>query len=280
MSETVDTEDQLPDMGGPMLEVQEIGLGPEAQELEAMFEDLESKTAAEEAANATKVSEEAVGNARKPRTPNNRAKSPKPTKVGGKIYKIWQKAELEDDLGLGDKGWRRWLGTYAQHPIKDWRDPSVTYPSLEAAFASAKFQIASNKPELGPKLFGVDGEIHQKYQLDRASRKKKPTELQEWKLQEEEGDEVRKMMRGTEMKAVGAKLDSKKWEAGLEEVVGAYVRQRYDADERFRKAVDAVRAVGGQVMFYTTPKGNEFSGYEEDGVIKGDNVYGKAIMEL
>jgi hypothetical protein len=62
------------------------------------------------------------------------------------------------------------------------------------------------------------------------------------------------------------------------EVVGAYVQQRYATDARFKAAVDAVKAAGGQVMFYTTPKGNEFSGYEEGGVIKGDNVYGKAIM--
>jgi mRNA (guanine-N7-)-methyltransferase len=277
-SEDIQAEDQLPDIGGPMLEVQEIGETQEGQELQGMFEQLEAATQREEAAKVEM--EETVGNKGKPKTPNNKTnRSKSPAKVvGGKIFKVWQKGELVDDLGLGDKGWRRWMGTYALSPVKDWKDPSVTYPSLEAAFASAKFQIASNRPELGPKLFGIDGEIHQKYALDRANRKKKPTELQEWSLQEDEGDEVRKMMRGTEMKAVGAKLDPKKWEAGFVEVVGAYVQQRYATDARFKAAVDAVKAAGGQVMFYTTPKGNEFSGYEEGGVIKGDNVYGKAIM--
>ena len=265
--EVIADEDQLPEMG-PVLEIAEEG--PEVQELEGMFEDLEIK--------AKEAKTKAETNNSKPN--RNRSKSPTPAPTPApatKIFKIWQKGELVDDLGLGDKGWRRWLGTYAHSPIKDWKDPSVTYPSLEAAFASAKFQIASNKPELGPKLFRVEGEIHQKYALARAERKKKPTELQEWALQEDEGDEVRKMMRGTEMKAVGAKLDPKKWATGLEEVVNVYVKQRYESDARFRAAVDAVNAAG-QVMFYTTPKGNEFSGYEEDGVIKGDNLYGKAIM--
>ncbi len=267
--EVIQEEDTLPDLGGPVLEVEEV-----PADLEEVFEKAAEEQEVEKAP-VLEVEEE-VEEEEAAQEVKEVKKSP--NKKRG-IYKIWQKGELKDDLEIGDKGWRRWLGTYAQFPLKDLTDASVEYPSLEAAFASAKFQIASNKPELGPKLFGVDGEIHQKYALQRAEMKK-ITDTKEWSLQEDEGDEVRKMMRGTEMKKAGAKLDPKKWEKGLAEIVQAYVKQRYEADGRFRTALDAVRAAGGQIMFYTTPKGNEFSGYEEGGEIKGDNIYGKALMML
>lgn len=242
--EAVEAEDVLPNLGGPMLEVEEVERAEAMEDEFAAAETKESKTA----------------------------------KAAGPIYKIWQKAELKDDLDLGDKGWRRWLGTYALSPVKDWKNPAIVYPSLEAAFAAAKY-LATSTPELGPKLFSQESEIHQKYALERAG--KKISEAKEWSLQEDEGDEVRKQMRITEMKRAGAKkYDGAKWDAMLPEVITAYVQQRYGSDERFRKAVDAVKAAGGQILFYTTPKGNEFSGYEEGGAIKGDNLYGKALMAL
>jgi hypothetical protein len=271
-SEEIRAEDQLPNIAGPLLEIEEV-----PAELEEEFERRAAEPEVEEVAEVPEVTKATKAS-------NNKANKSKATnktnKAQGPIYKIWQKGELKDDLDIGDKGWRRWLGTFAQSPVKDWKDPSIEYPSLEAAFAAAKYQVATSTPELGPKLFSVDGEIHQQYALQRAEMKK-ISETKEWSLQEDEGDEVRKAMRITEMKRAGAKkYDGDKWIAALPTVIEAYVKQRYEADERFRAAVDAVKAAGGQIMFYTTPKGNEFSGYEEDGVIKGDNLYGKALMEV
>ncbi len=277
-SEEIPAVDQLPEMGGPLLEMEEV-----PAELEEEFAARAAEPVVEAVVEPAKTSNKSPKSpkaAKAAKAPNKSPKVSEAPKAGGEIFKVWQKGELKDDFGLGDKGWRRWLGTYAQFPIKDWKDPSIVYPSLEAAFASAKFQVATSTPELGPRLFGEDGEIHQKYALQRAEMKK-ISEAKEWSLQEDEGDEVRKMMRITEMKRAGAKkYDGDKWDASLSEVIKAYVKQRYEADARFKAAVDAAKAAGGQVMFYTTPKGNEFSGYEEDSVIKGDNLYGKALMEV
>jgi SAM-dependent methyltransferase len=201
-------------------------------------------------------------------------------KANGPIYKFYQKGELKDDLGLKDKGWRRWLATYAPFPLKDWRDPTVLYPSMEAALAAAKYQIATNKPELGPTLFSMDGAIHQKYAGIRLE-KGTLSEKDEYALQEDEGDEVRKAMKPAEIKKAGAKLDEKAWLTGLREVIDAYVRQRFAADARFAKILGAIKEKRAHLMFYTTPKGNEFSGFiNDDGDIEGANLYGRALMKV
>jgi hypothetical protein len=200
-------------------------------------------------------------------------------KATGPIYKFYQKSELKDDLEIGDKGWRRWLGTYAPFPLKD-RDSNTLYPSLEAALAAEKFKVASNKPELGPSLFGEMGTIHQKYAAQRAQKPLK--EKEEYALQEDEGDEVRKTAKATEMKKIGAKFDAKKWESELPAILDIYIGQRYEVDARFRAILDAVRAKKAHLVFFTTAKssGEPLSGYVEDDEIKGDNLYGQALMRL
>jgi predicted NAD-dependent protein-ADP-ribosyltransferase YbiA (DUF1768 family) len=196
----------------------------------------------------------------------------------GPIFKFYQKSEKKDDIGLKDTLWRRWLSTYAPFPLKDRTNPSVIYPSMEAALTAAKFQV-SNKPEVGPTKFNETGEIHQSYARKRLELGKL-TETQNQDLLEEEGDEYRKAARSGEMKKLGAKFNDATWQAVKAQVVEDYVKQRYESDARLRRILDEIKARKGRLMFYTTPATNEFSGRQEGDSIYGENLIGRTLMKM
>ncbi len=266
-AEAIPAEDLLPQMNRDVVEVDMDAL-PEMPEMpESVAEVAEAKEVEPEEAEVEPEKEEE----------EVEEEEGDEVKATGPIYKFYQKSELKDDLEIGDKGWRRWLGTYAPFPLKD-RDSDVLYPSLEAALAAEKFKVASNKPELGPSLFGETGAIHQKYAALRAQKALK--EKEEYTVQEDEGDEIRKAAKSSEMKKMGAKFDYSRWETELPAILDTYIGQRYDVDARFRKIMDAVRAKKVRLVFFTTPKssGEPLSGYVEDDEIKGENMYGQALM--
>jgi hypothetical protein len=201
-------------------------------------------------------------------------------KATGPIYKFYHKSEMKDDLQLNNKAWRRYLSTYTLFSLKDMEDPTITYPSMEAAFTAAKYKYASNKPQLAS-LFGELGEIHQKYARTRLE-KGTVTEKENYALMEEEGDEFRKAARPTEMKKLGAKFDEVAWRTKLPAIVDFYVKQRYTGDEIYKNIMLALEAMKAHIVFFTTPSTNEFSGRinEEEGEIEGENLLGKAMMKV
>ncbi len=204
-----------------------------------------------------------------------------PLKVAkGPVYKFYHSSVQKDELGIKDKNWKRYISTFARFPLSDRSDPSVIYPSLEAAFSAEKYKVASNKPELGPKLFSEIGEIHQKYQALRFEKGESMTEKEEHELDEKEGDEMRKGGKSAEMKKVGAKLNDAAWKESQREIVYDYVRQRFEKDSRFREILEKVKDKDGRLVFYISASPNEFSGIEKDGVITGENLVGKAMMAM
>ena len=70
-------------------------------------------------------------------------------------------------LGPELADWPRYMTLGTQVEIADLTDPTIKYPSLEAAIAAAKYQKATDKPELGASLFRVEGAIHQKFEKER-----------------------------------------------------------------------------------------------------------------
>jgi hypothetical protein len=78
----------------------------------------------------------------------------------------------DDRLGPALSDWPRYmsLGTLVPGGIQDHFTPggSARFPSVEAAIAAAKYQVATDKPALGPQLFAVDGALHQKFETARA----------------------------------------------------------------------------------------------------------------
>ncbi len=275
----IPVEDQLPQMNTDLVEVDmedlpHMEIAEEEEEIEEPVGTTEKPKVEEE-----EPEEEPEEAEEEPEEAEEDEEEEESVKATGPIYKFYQKSELKDDLEIGDKGWRRWLATYAPFPLKD-RDSNTLYPSLEAALAAEKFKVASNKPELGPTLFGETGAIHQQYATLRA-QKGALKEKEEYAMQEDEGDEVRKAAKATEMKKIGAKFDAKKWESELPAILDAYIGQRYQLDARFRSILDAVKAKKAHLVFFTTAKssGEPLSGYiNEEDEIMGDNLYGKALM--
>jgi hypothetical protein len=85
-------------------------------------------------------------------------------------------ATREPDMRLGAElaDWPRYLTLGIQAEIADLSDPTVKYPSVEAAIAAAKYQKATDKAELGASLFRVEGAIHQKFEKEQAGQQLYP----------------------------------------------------------------------------------------------------------
>lgn len=194
-------------------------------------------------------------------------------KAGGAIYKFFTKLDGKDEIQVGDKEWKMWLTPFALSPIKDWKDPSIVYPSMEAAIGSAKFQVASNKPELGPKLFSDTGVVHQKYEAKRIAKKEDAHELME-----KEGTEYRKMTTPSEMKKVGATFDQAAWNKERDSILDAYVKQRMQTDARFRKIVEKLKEKSARIVYFIPYVVSDLSAKITGDVIDGENALGKAIL--
>lgn len=200
-------------------------------------------------------------------------------KVGGTIHKFYQGSLQKDDLSIGDKGWKRWISAYTLYPLQDLDDPSIIYPSMEAALTAAKYKYASAKPAVA-QLFTEEGEIHQKYSLQRAEKGADLSEKEAHELQEKEGDEIHKFAKEGEMKKAGATLNKVIWGEKAPEITKAFVQQRYDRDNRFRKILDAIKNAEARLVYYTSASPTEFSGIVKAEAIQGQNLLGKAMMEV
>jgi hypothetical protein len=274
-SEVLVREDLLPEVDIPMDTEQpqmDFYLEPKAEESEE--EEAEEEEAEEEEEEAEEEEEEAEEE-------EEEVEEPTMEKATGKIHIFYHKSPLKDDLGIKEKAWKRILSTYYQHPLKDRTDPTVVYPSLEAALAAAKFQIASNKPELGASLFGQLGALHQKYALQRMEKGAAISEKEMYGLLEDEGDEVRKASKASEMKKVGAKFNEAAWAAGRQAVIEDYVRQRYASDPVFKKIMDALKAAKAHLVYKAPAAVAEYGGdINADDEIEGENLIGRAYMKV
>lgn len=209
------------------------------------------------------------------------AAEPEALKVAtGPVYKFYHSSVQKDELGIKDKNWKRYISPFTLFPLTDREDPTVVYPSLEAAFSAEKYKVASDKPALGPKLFSETGDIHQKYEALRYEKGASIPEKEAHELTEKEGDEMRKGGKAPEMKKVGAKLNDAAWKEQQSAVIYEYVKQRFQKDSRFREILEKVKEKDGRLVYYISASPNEFSGVEKDGVIVGENLVGKAMMSM
>jgi hypothetical protein len=182
-------------------------------------------------------------------------------------------------LGADLSDWQRYLSLGIQTELSDINDASVKYPSVEAAIASAKFQRATDKPELGAQLFRVEGAIHQKFARDRA--KGGSTEVMNT-LTDNEVASIRVASSKNKMKAYKAEFNQAAWDATKEEIYLGYLRQRRDTDAKFRAILVAIREKGGEILFANGTEPTELGvGILADGtVVGGENKIGKWLMSL
>jgi hypothetical protein len=198
-----------------------------------------------------------------------------PGLIGGRpVFKFTYNSSFKDDIGIGRKDWARYISTFTRFNLQDLNNPAIIYPSLEAAFASERFKIGSNKPDLGPKLFGFEGNLHQKYLKEAVT-----SEARKYELLEDEGREIREMIVPTYIKkTLGAKWDETAWLGRRDDIMTAYIKQRYEKDPDFRMILDAIKAKNGILVHHNGSRPSEMGGVVKGDVIDGQNKLGLMYM--
>jgi hypothetical protein len=181
--------------------------------------------------------------------------------------------------GINNKHWRRYLSTYTPFIFHDLYEPSIKYPSLEAALSAAKYQIATNKPELGAQLFSTFGNIHQQLLAQLRKLGDDVTSEDIADLYDIEGNMMRDSGKSAAIKKTGAKFDKFAWDAVKERILIDYVRQRFENDTNFRNILIGMQEQRALLVY--TAAANELSGSVNiDGHINGENLYGRSLMRM
>ena len=203
--------------------------------------------------------------------------APAEVQVGNKpIYKFFHASVLKDDLGVGRKDWARYISSFTYSRLRDIDDPTIVYPSLEAAFAAERFKKGSDAPQLGPRLFGVDENLHQKFLKQMA-----PNSSNKFEIYEDEGSEIRDTVKPAAMKRLGAKWNETKWLEARDAAMSSYIQQRYDTDVEFKRILDSVKAKNGVLVYHNGTRPSEMGGIvKEGGVIEGQNKLGLMYMQV
>lgn len=197
---------------------------------------------------------------------------PSLTLADGPTYTFYHKSPAKDDLQIRDKNWRRYISTFAPFEYRDTHTPDIVYNSLEAAIGSAKYQIASDRPELGPQTFSSNGNLHQTFAQERMNTSQEDN-------YDKEGMAMRDAQKEKEMRKTGARFQSEAWNANKERVLSEFVRQRYERDAHFKEILDAIQVRKARLVYSPTGTPTELSGtVQTDGSIQGDNLLGRVYM--
>ena len=203
--------------------------------------------------------------------------------VEDRSYRV-DPATVELDLRLGPElsDWPRYLSMGTLVEIGDVATPGIKYPSLEAAIASAKYQRATDKPELGPKLFAVDGLVDKKYKPARETAMASGDQIALRKAVDDQVAMTRLVSGKNKVKANKAEWNQGAWDAARDEVYQTYLAERFRADGRFRAILAAIKAKGGEILFVNGVEPSELGvGVRVDGsLVGGDNLVGKWMMRL
>ena len=194
--------------------------------------------------------------------------------------------EPDQRLGADLADWPRYMTLGTQVEITDLDDPTVKYPSVEAAIAAAKYQkavVEADKKLLGASLFRVEGAIHQKFSKER--EKLTATGAPPEALAKSVDDEVAMVRVASgkgKMKAYKATWDEGAWTSQRAAVYQAYLAQRFVTDARFKAMVEAAKASGGEIMFVNGVDPSYLGvGVRIDGSIAGgENMIGKWMQQL
>jgi len=204
------------------------------------------------------------------------------------IFQFYNDASQADKLKIGDPDAARWISPSAPFPIKD-LETDTTYPSVEHYIAGMKYKLATNKPELAKNLFSQEGEVHQSFLRTRATESAQGaralTATRDHELLKSERSKVMdesNPLGPTGMKKYRATFDEGKWFTVKDGVLREALRQRWEKDARLRKILEAVKAKGRILLYYTgTGSGSDLGGKRStDGYIDGENKVGRILMEL
>jgi hypothetical protein len=197
----------------------------------------------------------------------------------GPIITIYSKAlaKDKDEFKVGDKHWRRYIGTYFPYKFRDLTDSTIVYPSFEAAYSAEQYKNTT-QPKMIPQLFSTAGSIHQTYQRKRIDLidehgENAVNDVDEFhETFDEEAAEMRKAgvigMADAKKQKLGWNQDE--WEKHRMSAIVNYLRQRMDNDSKFARIIAAIAARSAKIVYTTTGKTD----------LATDNLYGRAIMQL
>ena len=199
--------------------------------------------------------------------------------ANGPAYAFYHKSAPKDDLKIKDKGWKRSLSTFAPFSFKDRTNPAIVYPNLEAVIGALKYQLGTEKPELGPQIFSTTGNIYQEYLAEKSALGEFASADQLAALADDLGAKMRAAQKGSEIKKTGAKFDVPKYINGVEAALVYYVAQRYKGDAVVQRILDAVKEQKVRLVYYIAGGETELSGKVlDDGGVSGQNAVGRAYM--
>ncbi len=206
------------------------------------------------------------------------------TYAASEVFQFFHNAALRDTLDIGNKGAARYLSLSAPFRIKDPEKPSVEYPTIEHFLAGMKVKLAGGTPELAEALFSRTGTIHQEFvaiELAETGRgKRKLTEDRKYELLAEERERVRDESVPSALRRQGMTFDASRWAVVKEKVLRDALTQRFTEDAEFIRIVQAAKAKGKYLLYYSQAA-DELGGVrKQDGRIEGENRVGKIIMEL
>ena len=165
----------------------------------------------------------------------------------------------------------------------------MVYPSVEHYLAAMKYKLATNKPDLGAKLFSQEGDVHQSFLRQKATESaqgaRSLTAEREHELLKAERAKVLEessVVGTTGMKKYRATFDEGKWFSVKDTVLRDALKQRWETDARLRRIVEAARAKGLVLLYYTgAGSGSDLGGKRtSEGFIDGENKIGRILMEL
>lgn len=199
----------------------------------------------------------------------------------GPAYAFYHKSAPKDDLKIKDKGWRRYLSTFAPFLFKDRTNSAIVYPNLEAVIGALKYQLGTNKPELGAQIFSTTGNIYQSYLEAKVALGEFPSTDQLSVLNDDLGAKLRAAQKASEIKKTGATFDVPKYINAVEVGLVYYLKQRYDADAQIRVILDAVKEQKVRLVYYIQGGETELSGKIADNEsVSGQNAVGRAYMRV
>lgn len=163
-------------------------------------------------------------------------------------------AELEEALYEFPQ-WRRYLSNFARVPLPGISYNGKLYPSVEHAFAAAKY--ASSTGTGDPPDFSVGSELGG-------------------------SDNIKKKHSRKGMEKYGFVLDVKAFDKLKYDITRKLVRARSEIDERFRDILTIVYSHGFKLLHFARGGGAGWGGYKrkEDGVYVGFNLLGQIMNEL
>jgi predicted NAD-dependent protein-ADP-ribosyltransferase YbiA (DUF1768 family) len=205
------------------------------------------------------------------------AEGPRLEMATGPIYQFYHKSAKKDDFGIKQPYWRRLLSPYTPFVYHDLQDPSIQYPSLEAAWHGSRVGITSSKPSARIGMFSVESKIHQTAEAERGGAKFNPDDMESYL---EEGKQYYDQISTEQkLKRAGIVFNKDLWKERKEQVLIDLVKQRFERDPIFRTIIEAIKSNKTKLFYYSlAAKDNDLAGSQAGDTIKGDNLLGRAIM--